>query len=168
MTAEHLGAPRFVLVVEDDETLAALIPQVLMRVWGSDGTVYGMASSLRQARCIIQDHGNIPDLLVLDLYLPDSKGLETLDAVVDMLPPTTGVLAISAYLSDMEGKEALARGATQFISKQGKFRPVDIVDACGRAWAATKGLRLRLGAAGQRGEPPQGEAPGEPAGNGPL
>ena len=142
--SSHLGAPGFVLIIEDDDALASLIPQVLMRLWPVTSTVYGVASTMRQARCIITEKGNIPDLVILDLYLPDSSGIETIDKIVDIVPETTGILAVSAYLSHIEGKEALAHGATRFLTKQGKFDPVTIMDMAGRSWLATKGFRLRL------------------------
>jgi len=141
----HLGAPKFVLIVEDDEALSGLIPQVLMKIWPSSQTVYGVASTLAQAKCIIEEKGNVPDLLILDLYLSDSEGLGTLDAMVNIIPPTSGILVMSAYLSHIEGKDALARGATRFLTKQGKFDTITIIDMAGRTWMATKGLRLRMG-----------------------
>ena len=140
----HLGAPGFVLIIEDDDALAAMIPQVLMKMWPVASTVYGVASTMKQAQCIIADKGNIPDLVILDLYLPDSSGMDTIDSLVPMVPETTGILAMSAYLSHIEGKDALAHGATRFLTKQSKFDPVTIMDMAGRAWMATKGLRLRL------------------------
>lgn len=131
------------LIVEDDEDLAALIPQVLMKMWPASATVYGVASTMRQAQCIIVEKGNIPDLVILDLYLPDSGGMETIDSLVTILPETSGILAMSAYLSHIEGRDALARGATRFITKQDKFDSLIIMDVAIRTWLATKGLRLR-------------------------
>lgn len=138
-----LGAPAFVLIVEDDEAVASLAHQTLVRGWGAQDTVYGLASTLKQALCIIEK-GNIPDLILLDLYLPDSQAIDTVDAIVAVVPPTTGILAMSGYYTHIEGKEALAHGATRFLSKQDRFDRTHIMELASRTWAATKGLRARL------------------------
>lgn len=142
-TPTTTGAPEFVLIVEDDEAVALLIYEVLVRIWSLEETVYGFASTLRQARCIFEK-GNIPDILIADLYLPDSTGVETIDRLHKHLPATCGILAMSAYYSHIEGSEALAHGATRFLSKQEHFDKVTILEMAARTWATTKGLRVRL------------------------
>ena len=67
------GPPRSVLVVEDDQTVSAMV-EMLLRHYGYDVDVAGTLADARR-----QLVGSDPDVIVLDLNLPDGSGLDLLE-----------------------------------------------------------------------------------------
>jgi CheY-like chemotaxis protein len=57
------------------------------------------------------------DIIFLDLLLPDSKGLETLESVREK-SPALPVLVLTGISDDVLKKEALSKGADDFIEKK--------------------------------------------------
>jgi DNA-binding NarL/FixJ family response regulator len=57
-----------------------------------------------------------PDVLLLDLAMPDMDGLETLAALV-RAAPATQVLVVSGFTADRMAPLALARGASGYFEK---------------------------------------------------
>ncbi len=57
-----------------------------------------------------------PDLLILDISLPDSSGLEVATAIRAFLPKVP-ILLLSAYASEQLSEEVKRRGFQGFISK---------------------------------------------------
>jgi PAS domain S-box-containing protein len=107
------GAARpHVLVVEDDPALA----HVLTALFGEHGVKVAHASS---ARCALRmSHDFVPDLLLLDLLLPDSDGF----ALVDWLREdprlcSVPVVVYSALELDERQKAQLRLGPTEFFTK---------------------------------------------------
>jgi two-component system cell cycle response regulator len=58
-----------------------------------------------------------PDLLVVDLELPDSNGLETLRCVLDVAPETP-VIVLTAADDEETGIRALQQGAQDYLTKR--------------------------------------------------
>ena len=57
-----------------------------------------------------------PDVLVLDLSLPELDGLEVLEQLAQVSPETR-VVVFSGYPRDQLGAAALARGARRYVEK---------------------------------------------------
>ncbi|WP_432453749.1 MULTISPECIES: response regulator [unclassified Agarivorans] len=101
-----------VLIVEDDQGIAEIHHQYLQRV--SDFEVSGIALSIADAK--IHIHAKPPQLILLDVYLPDGTGLELLkyirsqDLAID-------VMLLTAAKEAATLQEALRNGVFDYILK---------------------------------------------------
>jgi two-component system response regulator AtoC len=98
-----------VLVIDDDsdsaETLAMLV--------ATEGLTVATAGSLRDARR--QMALQTPDLVLLDLVLPDGNGLELLEDTRAL--PHTDVVLVTGHASLDTSIQALRRGAADYLVK---------------------------------------------------
>lgn len=104
--------PRF-LVVDDDENVLRLIEVILSRA----GVLTIKAMNAAQAAQVLKSKP-LPDLMVLDLMLPDVSGIEFLRQVrskdlFDDLP----ILILSALADPDQIREALSMGADRYLTK---------------------------------------------------
>lgn len=106
-----LPAPTRMLVVEDVAAVGEILKTHLEAAPGA--TVVELVGSLRAAVGRIRDTAF--DLIVADLDLPDSKGLETLDRLMEATDRPIIVLAIEDGPQLREA--AIARGAWDFLRK---------------------------------------------------
>lgn len=102
-----------ILVVDDDEALQKLV-QVLLERAGMEAIP---AMTAAQAAQILRAKP-LPDLVLLDMMLPDVSGLELLRQmrtkdVFDDLP----VLILSALADPNQIREGLAAGADRYLTK---------------------------------------------------
>jgi two-component system CitB family response regulator len=96
-----------VLVVEDDFRVAALHVEFTRRVAGF--TVVGTARTAAETRTAVRAHA--PDLVLLDVYLPDESGLDLLtDLRADAIMLTAAGDAAAV-------RSAFARGALNYLIK---------------------------------------------------
>ena len=122
------SATRVVLVVEDDPAILALCRVTFHRA--ADDLLRGVriveAMNLESARLAMA--AETPDVLVMDVRLPDGSGL---DLVRDLrqggTPGRARVIIASASVLPAERDAALAAGADRFLSKP--YRPADLVEA---------------------------------------
>ncbi|MGR8838337.1 response regulator transcription factor [Leuconostoc falkenbergense] len=98
-----------VLIIEDDPEVANLIELALR----SSGYKYETAVSARQASSLLPIYK--PDLILLDLMLPDSSGFDIITVV--RLTETTPIIVISARTEDSDKVLALDSGADDYITK---------------------------------------------------
>jgi two-component system KDP operon response regulator KdpE len=98
-----------VLIVEDDREIRALM-QASLSVEGFDVKT---AVSIREARAIF-DH-TAPDVIVLDLGLPDGEGLELVRTV--RKSHTVPILVVSARHQEAQKIAMLDAGADDYLTK---------------------------------------------------
>jgi len=98
---------RRILVVEDDSTLNRLLLDQLSRI----GFIVRGAGSRQQALEILEDFE--PDLAILDMRLPDTKGMEFLPELHRSCP----VVILTAYGSIDQAVRAVKAGAAEYLIK---------------------------------------------------
>ena len=98
-----------ILVVEDEKGIASFIKAIL----SSNGYDVLVASSGGEAFSMISSH--CPNLVVLDLGLPDIDGLSIIDAVRQWTQ--TPIIVVSARSGERDKVDALDRGADDYITK---------------------------------------------------
>jgi DNA-binding response OmpR family regulator len=107
-----------VLVVEDDETLGA----------GLVGVLAGERYEVRWARCAADARSMlrdaVPDLVLLDLGLPDADGLDVCREIRDNHPDAV-VVVVTARTDEADAVVALDGGADDYVLKP--FRPVELL-----------------------------------------
>lgn len=102
--------PTSLLLVDDDDTFRL----VLARELGHRGFDVAMASSGREALRDMEVAQ--PDIILLDLQLPDRSGMEVLDAVKD-LSPGSEVIMLTGHGSMDTAIRAIRAGAFDYVSK---------------------------------------------------
>ncbi|MFP4321449.1 MAG: PAS domain S-box protein [Anaerolineales bacterium] len=105
--------PLHVLLIEDSFSYAELIIEYLTGVRHNAYTVHH-ADNLTAA---VQDIPNLTvDIVLLDLGLPDSGGLDTLQHVLSALPHTP-IIVLTADDDEKQGLNAIAGGAQDYLFK---------------------------------------------------
>src|SRR5262249_53233783 len=99
-----------VLVVDDDPDFAHGLAQVI----GNEGLSVATAGSLGEARARMASR--IPDMLLVDLKLPDGSGIELVqDASTGAV--SSDVVLITGHATVETAVEALRLGASDFLTK---------------------------------------------------
>jgi len=133
--------PIKVLVVEDDFMVAQVNRDFVERVPGF--SVVGVASTGEQALEMLEKER--PDLVILDIYLPDMSGTEVLRGI-RASGNETDVIVITAAREAGAIRDALRGGAIDYIIKSFRFE---------RFAAALEGYRTyrkRLDSGGEMGQ----------------
>jgi DNA-binding response OmpR family regulator len=106
-----------ILVVEDDAATRTFLADNLT----ADGFELLVAEEVRDAlRLLEYKH---PDLVVLDLGLPDGSGLDVLDrirradGVASRIDPNTPVLVLSGRAGELDRIRGFERGADDYVAK---------------------------------------------------
>ena len=97
------------LLVDDDEPFLAALAEAVSRESFSTRT----ATSLAAAKLAIA--GGAPDVVLIDLHLPDGNGMELLEELSAF--PATEVVLITGNASIETAVEALRRGASDYLVK---------------------------------------------------
>ena len=98
-----------ILLVEDEANIRNLVATMLE----TSGYQALSAESLSNAKTLYASH--MPDLIILDLGLPDADGMTLLDFVRhDSLTP---IIVLSARSNEADKIKALDRGANDYITK---------------------------------------------------
>ncbi|WP_311445763.1 response regulator, partial [Frankia nepalensis] len=120
--------PRRVVVVDDHP----LWRDALSRDLDAAGfPVVGTAGSVAQALRVVA--ATRPDLVVLDLSLPDGSGVEVIRALLGEGPFDGSVLVVSASGEQADVLAAVKAGASGYLVKSA--RPEELVDAVRRTAA---------------------------------
>lgn len=108
VTGERPRSTPLVLVVEDAEPVRALI----VRTLAIDGCRIAEAASAAEARA--QCSKDAPDVVVLDLGLPDSSGLDLLRKLVSLSVP---VVVLTGRGEEIDRVRGLELGADEYMVK---------------------------------------------------
>lgn len=108
--AERIDLPR-ILVVEDELIFAKAIARHLER----DGFACQTVGSLSQAEAALEYR--VPDLLLLDMRLPDGSGLDFLQRLRDSLSPSVPVIVMTAYGEVDDAVAAMKLSASDYLKK---------------------------------------------------
>lgn len=113
-----------VLVVEDNPQVADIVTLILTEYKTTDfqpEAVVTMEAAL--AKLTRRDHGY--GLIILDLELPDSKGVTSVESV-QKISPNTPIVVFTGHTSSIAA-EVIRAGAQEFISK-GDWDVKDLID----------------------------------------
>ena len=98
-----------ILVVEDDSHIKNLISATL----SANGYKFLLASNAKEAFLQITSHN--PDIILLDLGLPDMDGIEIIEKVRGW--SEVPIIVLSARSDDKDKIEALDKGADDYLTK---------------------------------------------------
>lgn len=102
------------LVVDDDYRVAKVHAASIDRVEGF--TAVGQAHSCDEARSLVESLR--PDLLLLDLYLPDGHGLDLIRSLADFdITPRPDFIVITAAQDIASVRKAIQLGAMYYLVK---------------------------------------------------
>jgi DNA-binding NarL/FixJ family response regulator len=126
-----------VVLADDHQLILAGVRRVLEEV--DDLEVVGEAQTGAQVLPLI--HQTNPDLVLLDLRLPDMNGLACLDSIRKRYPDVK-VVVLSAFSDPEHIQAAFQRGATAYIVKS--VNPIDLPSALRQALEETvyQGVRV--------------------------
>ncbi len=102
-----------ILHIEDEPTVRILVKNMLAKE-PPFGSQVLEAESLARGLEIIA--GQAPDIILLDLYLPESQGMDTLKAVRAAAPQTPIVVLTGQQDSELTG-QMLSQGAQEYLGK---------------------------------------------------
>jgi DNA-binding NarL/FixJ family response regulator len=112
LNREQIPAPMRVLIADDHQIIRRTISSILQS--RKDIRVCGEAANGEEA--VSKAKLLQPDLLILDISLPDSSGWEVATAIKRILPEIP-ILLLSAYGGKQLSDEVKKRGFQGFISK---------------------------------------------------
>ncbi|HMJ06321.1 MAG TPA: response regulator transcription factor [Chthoniobacterales bacterium] len=121
-----ISAPISIVVVDDHRFMRELISAMLARQEGRYNVIAerGDAATAMQACQELE-----PDLLILDINLPDVSGIEAVPQI-RKLAPRTRILLCTAFVTDDRVVEALRSGAHGFVEKTNSW--ADFIEAVRR------------------------------------
>jgi two-component system OmpR family response regulator len=118
-----------ILLVEDDPDVQTIASMALIDIGEFDLTV---CSSGREA--IEQVGRTRPQMILLDVMMPDMDGPTTLEAIRRLpLVPQPPIIFMTAKVQPQEQQRYLGLGAIEVIAKP--FDPVTLADQLHAAWA---------------------------------
>lgn len=111
-----------VLLIEDDISYAGLVRILLNANLEQDCEVV-MATSLAEGLAQLSHHEDF-DAVLLDLTLPDSEGLDTLQRLIFAYPSAT-VIVLTGAADREQGIQAVRTGAQDYLVKN-EFEPAEL------------------------------------------
>lgn len=109
-----------VLIVEDNPGDVRLIREMLKEGWHT-GLEIGVGEKLETAVSLIQEKNY--DAIILDLNLPDSSGLQTLERILTVTGNMIPVIIYTGMSDESLGESSIGRGAEDYLIK-GAVDPV--------------------------------------------
>ena len=111
---------RTVMIVDD----SLFMRNILRGILNEKGYVV-VAEAASGIEAMKNLHTHNPDLILLDIILPDSNGLDLLQSIINTCPQAS-VVACSAIGQDQVIQKALDLGARAFIQKP--FTPEKVIE----------------------------------------
>ena len=111
--------PEKIFIVDDETTIAKLLELWVGQRWGYAVSVFSDGKSLREKL------HEAPDLVMLDLMLPDVSGIDLLKEIKE-LSPNLPVIILSAQSKIEVALETLKLGATDYFSKPVDFPKLEV------------------------------------------
>jgi two-component system response regulator PilR (NtrC family)/two-component system KDP operon response regulator KdpE len=108
----------FILIIDDEPDICRLLQMSLMKHGYDVKYVHDLSAGLQYIQ------RQQPDILFLDINLPDGSGLEALP-VIKKNCPSLRIITISAYDNGMEKQKALSSGASYFLAKPFSVKNLD-------------------------------------------
>jgi len=128
-----MNDPALILIVEDNPG-SLMLATVALEI---DGFAVAGAETAAQARMLLA--GATPDLILMDIQLPDADGLEfTKELKADPATADIPVIALTAHAMPLHERAARAAGCVGFIAKP--WTP-DVLSRDVRAILATEASR---------------------------
>lgn len=118
-----------VLIIEDDETVQTAYAMVLQK----EGFQVDIAADGLQG--LKQASENQPDVILLDLLMPNLSGMEFLKAYNPKDHPNTRILIFTNLEADKTIEQAMALGARTFMVKS-RYTPKEVVSTIQRELAS--------------------------------
>lgn len=119
-------APLSIVVVDDHRFMRELISRMLRR----QDRLYDVVAEGGDAKAALAACKKLkPDLLILDINLPDESGIDAV-AKLKRASPKTRILLCTAYVTDDRVLDALRSGAHGFVEKTNTWK--DFIDAVER------------------------------------
>jgi len=112
-----------ILIVDDDAFMRVSIRDALA------DHPYQVREASDGEEALLQVQQQVPDLVILDLFMPHRSGLDTLQEL-RRLYPRLPVLVVTSFDTDAVSEDAYEKGATGFIGKP--FHPVEMASAVQR------------------------------------
>lgn len=112
-----MAYPITVMIIEDDFRISAIHRQFVEEVDGF--TVIKEARTAKEAKAFLQESGQLPDLVLLDIYIPDVVGLD-LFWFIRQHYHTISLIAVTAATEADTVQNAIFGGVFDYIIK-----PVD-------------------------------------------
>jgi DNA-binding response OmpR family regulator len=100
-----------ILIIDDSSTALLLMEYAL----NEEGYIAHAASSVNDALIYLKQ--NTPDLVLLDLSMPEISGYDFLKMRKELQLADTPIIVVSAFDADDTIRETLSLGAIDFISK---------------------------------------------------
>ena len=142
-----------IVVVDDHVFMRELICTTLSRR-SSRYKVLAQVGTAREAIAACQQH--TPDLLILDVHLPDQNGIDAVPEV-KRVSPSTRILLCTAFASEDRISEAMRSGAEGFVEKTNRWS--DFLDAVDHV---SQGERYFRSSCGSAAHPPPAQPPVAP------
>lgn len=124
-----------VLIIEDDRAIRSLIQNALE----SEG--YGAIAAYNGASALTQLRTERPEIILLDLGLPDVDGIQMVDEI--RKDSTHPIIVVSARCEDADKIDALNHGADDYVTK-----PFNLEELMARVRAAARRIEFHREAEG--------------------
>lgn len=108
--AKETAMSKSILVVDDEQSMRIFLTKILLQENYSVVTASSGAEAVNRVSC------DEPDILLLDLRLPDMDGMTVLEKVKKVLPAIP-VIIITAHGGVQSAVEAMRKGAYHYLTK---------------------------------------------------
>ena len=113
---------RINLLLVDDDPADRKLTELALR-GGLHNIDFSITTADTLADCLLRIQNSPVDLVLLDLGLPESKGIDTVDKVRQTCP-NTPIIVLTGLSGEEVGVEAIKKGANDYVTKP--FNPSDL------------------------------------------